>query len=397
MYVTTLLVLIYLAFISLGLPDSVLGSVWPVIRADLSVPVSLVGYVAMTISAGTVVSSLLSNRMVARFGTAKVTVTSVALTAFALLGYSFVGHPAMLFFLAIPLGLGAGSVDAALNNFVALHYKSMHMNWLHCFWGVGASAGPLLMSLFLINPGGWRRGYLVIAGLQFALVLVLLVTIKLWNREGSSSASKQKGEVLLTNKEALGVKSVKLALVSFVFFSVTEATTGLWSSSYLVGVEGMTAATAARWTASFYAGITLGRLLSGFMSIRMKNTMLIRLGQWICVLGTLLLILPLPSQVSALGFIIIGLGTAPIFPAMLHETPARFGPAASGAIMGLQMAFAYTGGTFGSPLFGVLSSLTSLELLPYFVLAAVLIMLVASELLNKRMGTDSTRRAGLLG
>lgn len=383
---TTLLVIIYIAFISLGLPDSVLGSVWPVIRLDLSAPLGLVGYVAMTISAGTVISSLLSNRLVSRFGTAKVTVTSVAMTAIALLGYSFVGHAAFLFLLAIPLGLGAGSIDAALNNFVALHYKSMHMNWLHCFWGVGATAGPLIMSAFLLQAGGWRTGYLVIAALQFALVVVLLASMKLWDgKELRSSKGTQRDSKVTTNREAFGLPNVKLALISFVFFSVTETTTGLWSSSYLVGVKGMAATTAARWTASFYAGITLGRLLSGFLSIKMKNSVLIRLGQLVCVFGAVLLILPLPVTVSALGLIVIGLGTAPIFPAMLHETPNRFGSRASGAIMGLQMALAYSGGTFGSPLFGALASATSLKLLPFFLLAAISIMFIASELLNKRI------------
>jgi fucose permease len=356
---------------------------------DLSAPVSLVGYAAMTVSAGTVISSLLSNRLVARFGTAKVTVVSVAMTALALLGYSLVGHAAFLFLWAIPLGLGAGSVDAALNNFVALHYKSMHMNWLHCFWGVGATAGPLIMSLFLLQAGGWRTGYLVISGLQFALVVVLLTTMRLWEgKDPSPSRTTQQGQRVLTNKEALDLPSVKLALVSFVFFSVTEATTGLWSSTYLVGVEGMAATAAARWTASFYAGITLGRLFSGFLSIKMENSVLIRSGQLVCVLGALLLLWPLPPTVSALGFTVIGLGTAPIFPAMLHETPSRFGSRASGAIMGLQMAFAYTGGTLGSPLFGALASTTSLNLLPFFLLAAIAIMLIASELLNKRMAVS---------
>ena len=383
---TTLLVIIYIAFISLGLPDSVLGSVWPVIRLDLSAALGLVGYVAMTISAGTVISSLLSNRLVSRFGTAKVTVTSVAMTAIALLGYSFVGHAAFLFLLAIPLGLGAGSIDAALNNFVALHYKSMHMNWLHCFWGVGATAGPLIMSAFLLQAGGWRTGYLVIAALQFALVVVLLASMKLWDgKELRSSKGTQRDSKVTTNREAFGLPNVKLALISFVFFGVTETTTGLWSSSYLVGVKGMAATTAARWTASFYAGITLGRLLSGFLSIKMKNSVLIRLGQLVCVFGAVLLILPLPVTVSALGLIVIGLGTAPIFPAMLHETPNRFGSRASGAIMGLQMALAYSGGTFGSPLFGALASATSLKLLPFFLLAAISIMFIASELLNKRI------------
>lgn len=381
---TALLVIIYIAFISLGLPDSILGSVWPAMRLDLSASVSTVGYVAMTITGGTVISSLFSSRLVARFGTGKVTLASVAMTAAALLGYSFVNQVWMLFLLAVPLGLGAGSVDAALNNFVALHYKSMHMNWLHCFWGVGATAGPMIMSLFLANGAGWRRGYLTIAVLQLVLVFALLVSLKLW--EGRDPVQQDEaGKGILSNGEALAIPNVKLALVSFACFSVTEMTTGLWSSSYLVGVEGFTAAAAARWTASFYGGITVGRLFSGFLSIRLSNPTLIRGGQLVCIAGALLLLLPLPTYLSALGILLIGLGTAPIFPAMLHDTPRRFGPEVSGPIMGLQMAVAYTGGTFGSPLFGALASVTSLKLLPYFLLAAVLTMLAASELLNRRL------------
>lgn len=381
---TALLVIIYIAFISLGLPDSILGSAWPVIRLELGAPVAVAGFVAMTVSAGTVLSSLASNRMVSRFGTAKVTVVSVAMTAIALVGFYFVGHVAFLFLLAIPLGLGAGSVDAALNNFVALHYESKHMNWLHCFWGVGATLGPMIMSLFLGSPSGWRSGYLTIGGLQFLLVICLLVTLNLWQAAEGKTQEVENGAII-TNREALAIPSVKLALVSFVFFSVTETTTGLWSSSYLVEVKGLAASTAARWTAAFYGGITLGRLLAGFLSIKMKNSALIRGGQLVCILGAVFLILPLPVSISALGIVLIGLGTAPIFPAMLHETPNRFGAKASGAIMGLQMAFAYTGGTFGSPLFGSIASVTSLKPLPYFLLGSVLIMFVASELLNKRL------------
>lgn len=381
-----LLIIIYVAFISLGLPDSILGSAWPVIRLDLAAPMGLAGYVAMTVSIGTVISSLLSHKITVRFGTAKVTIISVALTALALFGYSFLGHAGFLFLLALPLGLGAGSVDAALNNFVALHYKSMHMNWLHCFWGVGATVGPIIMSLFLAAPGGWRKGYFIIASLQSLLVLILLATLSVWRKqENDPHKSQETRRDMLSNQEALRLPNVKLALVSFVFFCATELTTGLWSSSYLVGIKGVTAATAARWTAFFYAGITVGRFISGFLSMRVKNFVLIRTGQLTCVLGTMILMLPLPIQFSALGIILIGLGTAPIFPAMLHETPHRFGASVSGAIMGLQMAFAYMGNIVMPPLFGAIASVTSLKLFPYYVLVCVLIMLTASELLQKRL------------
>ena len=381
-----LLVIIYVAFISLGLPDSIMGSAWPVIRLDLAAPIGLVGYISMTVSTGTIISSLFSNRLTARFGTGKVTLFSVLMTAVALFGYSFAKSVPFLFLLAIPLGLGAGSVDAALNNFVALHYKSQHMNWLHCFWGIGATVGPMIMSVFLVAPYGWRKGYLVIAGVQASLVLILILTMSAWGKkERLSQQSPESTTAILTNREALKVSNVKLALVSFVFFCATELTTGLWSSSYLVTVKGLSATVAAQWTAYFYAGITAGRLVAGFLSVKVVNQILIRAGQIVCVLGTVFLLLPLHVYFSALGLILIGLGTAPIFPAMLHETPNRFGAEASGAIMGLQMAFAYVGSTLGPPLFGAIASVTSLRLLPYYVLACVRIMFSASELLQKRL------------
>ncbi|MFY9421346.1 MFS transporter [Candidatus Darwinibacter acetoxidans] len=240
------------------------------------------------------------------------------------------------------------------------------------------------MSFFLAG-GGWRRGYGAIAALQFALVAVLWLSRRLWQGRDVTSQGGDGGQNTLSNRDALRLPHAKLALVAFVGFSVTEITAGLWSSSYLVGVEGMAPAVAARWSAAFYGGITVGRLLSGFLFIKLKNESLIRGGQVICALGALLLMLPLPASLSALGFVLLGLGTAPIFPAMLHETPRRFGEAASGAVMGLQMAVAYTGGTLGPPLFGALASLTSLKLLPYYLLAAICTMLVASELLARRL------------
>lgn len=380
-----LLALIYLAFISLGLPDSLLGSAWPSMYPELCVPVSYGGVVSMIIACGTVISSLNTNRVVTRFGTGLVTTISVLMTAIALFGFSFSRSFWMLCLWAIPYGLGAGAVDAALNNFVALNYASRHMNWLHCFWGVGATAGPMIMSFFLASGRGWRPGYGVIAALQFMLVAALWASRGLWRGKDVAPESPGSSGGALSNREALRLPNVKLALVSFVCFSITEWTTGLWSSTYLVGVEGMAPAVAARWTAAFYGGITLGRLLSGFLTMRFTNEALIRGGQLVCAAGAILIMLPLPAGISALGFVLIGFGTAPIFPAMLHETPRRFGKGVSGAIMGLQMAVAYTGGTLGSPLFGALASATSLRLLPYYLLAVVLVMLAASELLARRL------------
>lgn len=389
---TLLLVLIYIAFISLGLPDSLLGSAWPIIQTDLNSVFSIAGYISMTVCAGTVVSSFFSNKLVARFGTGKISLVSVAMTAVGLIGYSLAPNIAVLFIMAIPLGLGAGSVDAALNNFVALHYKSKHMSWLHCFWGVGATAGPAIMSLFLMSDGGWRTGYTVIAIIQAVLVVLLLCTLPIWKKNDTVAVESDKPpQKVITNREALKIPYVKLALVSFVFFCATELTTGLWSSSYLVATKGLSPSVAARWVAYFYAGITIGRLVAGFLSIKVKSATLIRIGQIICVVGAVTLMLP--STVSMFGIILLGLGTAPIYPSMLHETPNRFGAASSGAIMGLQMAFAYIGSTFVPPLFGTIASATSIALFPYFLLVCILIMLVSSELLQKKLNSRSNMPA----
>lgn len=389
---TLLLVLIYIAFISLGLPDSLLGSAWPIIQTDLNSVFSIAGYISMTVCAGTVVSSFFSNKLVARFGTGKISLVSVAMTAVGLIGYSLAPNIAVLFIMAIPLGLGAGSVDAALNNFVALHYKSKHMSWLHCFWGVGATAGPAIMSLFLMSDGGWRTGYTVIAIIQAVLVVLLLCTLPIWKKNDTVAVESDKPpQKVITNREALKIPYVKLALVSFVFFCATELTTGLWSSSYLVATKGLSPSVAARWAAYFYAGITIGRLVAGFLSIKVKSATLIRIGQIICVVGAVTLMLP--STVSMFGIILLGLGTAPIYPSMLHETPNRFGAASSGAIMGLQMAFAYIGSTFVPPLFGTIASATSIALFPYFLLVCILIMLVSSELLQKKLNSRSNMPA----
>ena len=383
---TALLVIIYISFISLGLPDSLLGSAWPIIQTDLSSAFSMAGYISMTVCAGTVVSSLFSNRLVAKFGAGKVTLVSVAMIALALFGYSFAPNIFLLFVMAIPLGLGAGSVDAALNNFVALHYQSKHMSWLHCFWGIGATVGPAIMSMFLLSQGGWRKGYITIAIIQTGLVLLLLVTLPLWkkNNKKATAIDKQK-ETVISNREALKIPYVKLALVSFVFFCATELTTGLWSSSYLVTVKNLSASDAARWAAYFYGGITVGRLVSGFLSMKINSKQLIRIGQLVCVAGAIILILPLPVYFSMLGIILLGLGTSPIYPSMLHETPNRFGAMASGAIMGLQMAFAYIGSTFFPPLFGAIASATTIKVFPYFLLICILIMLFSTELLQKKI------------
>ena len=381
---TTLLVLIYIAFISLGLPDSVLGSAWPVMQAELGAPLSLAGYISMVVSAGTVVSSLASNRLITRFGVGRVTAVSVLMTAGGLLGISLAPGAWMLFLCAIPLGLGAGSVDAALNNFVALHYAARHMSWLHCFWGVGATAGPMILSLQLSHGASWRSAYGLISGIQFALALALFLTLPVWRRAKAPAAESGEEQRYLTNREALRLPLVKTALVGFVFFCAVETTSGLWASTYLHQARGLSASEAAMGASMFYGAITLGRLITGFAASRISPARLIRIGQCVCLAGAAMVALPAPSAVGMLGIAVIGLGTSPIYPNMLHETPRRFGARNSQAIVGLEMAFAYIGSTLIPPLFGSLASATTLHLYPWFLAACTLVMLAASETVARR-------------
>lgn len=381
---TTLLVLIYIAFISLGLPDSVLGSAWPVMQAELGAPLSLAGYISMVVSAGTVVSSLASNRLITRFGVGRVTAVSVLMTAAGLLGISLAPGAWMLFLCAIPLGLGAGSVDAALNNFVALHYAARHMSWLHCFWGVGATAGPMILSLQLSHGASWRSAYGLISGIQFALAIALFLTLPVWRRAKAPAAESGEEQRYLTNREALRLPLVKTALVGFVFFCAVETTSGLWASTYLHQARGLSASEAAMGASMFYGAITAGRLVAGFAASRLSPARLIRIGQCVCLAGAAMVALPAPSIVGMLGIAVIGLGTSPIYPNMLHETPRRFGARNSQAIVGLEMAFAYIGSTLIPPLFGSLASATTLHLYPWFLAACTLVMLAASETVARR-------------
>lgn len=377
-----LLIIIYIAFISLGLPDSILGSAWPVMHQTLGVPTAFAGLITMIVSGGTIISSLFSEKLIRRFSTAKVTTVSVFLTAFALLGFYMVPHFIWLCFFAIPMGLGAGCVDSALNNFVALHYKANHMNWLHCFWGIGATAGPIIMSLFLTGSGRWSQGYLTISVIQFCMAAVLLLSLPLWKNFERESDTSKENITNTTLKSVFMMKGAKAALLSFFCYCAVESTTGLWGGSFLVSYVGLSANTAAKWVSSYYFGITAGRFLSGFAAMKAGNKTLIRLGQIIAALGGVLLLLPFPVYFKLAGFILLGLGCAPIFPAMLHETPRRFGKKVSQAIMGIQMAFAYIGSTFMPPVFGFMSEITGIAALPVFLLILIIIMILSSEVIN---------------
>ncbi|MCC3358135.1 MFS transporter [Bacillus sp. REN16] len=386
---TILLIIIYLAFISLGLPDSLLGAAWPVMQPDLGAPLETAGFLFMTVAGGTIISSLISGKALKRFGTGKVTFVSVLMTACALLGFHFAPSVGWLVVCAIPLGLGAGAVDAGLNDYVATHYKAHHMSWLHCFWGVGATLGPIIMAQFFVAGNSWRNGYFAISGIQFALVIILLFTLPLWNKvnKNSNIVLNENQENESVNEGAkdvtpLRIKGVKLALAAFLFYCAVEATVGLWGSSFLVNVKGVNAAMAAKWVSLYYAGITIGRLITGFVTFKMTNRTLIRTGQIIALTGAIILFLPLPTIFSLVGFIIVGLGLAPIFPCMLHETPTRFGKKHSQTIMGYQMAVAYTGTTFMPPLLGFIASYSTIGIFPISIVLFVAAMVLSSEKLN---------------
>lgn len=369
--VSLLLACIYLAFISLGLPDSLLGSVWPIVHQELQVPVSWSGYIFMTISAGTVISSLQSDRLTKRFGPGVITSISIALSAVSLLGFSFSHSFLSLCLWAVPYGLAAGSVDAALNNYVALHFKSRHMSWLHCMWGVGASTGPLIMSAALTHTHLWNNGYRITGLIQLTLGLVLFLSLPLWR--SNAKAQEDQGEnpgptQPIPLREVIRIKGAKEIMLSFLCYCAMEQTVGLWASSYLVFARGVPEVTAARFASFFYIGITTGRAINGFLTFRLSDRALIHLGQGIVLGGILLLALPLSKELALTGFIAIGLGCAPIYPCIIHSTPAHFGKERSQAMVGVQMASAYIGTTIMPPAFGFLSRTIGISFLPFFLL-----------------------------
>ena len=374
---TVLLIIIYIAFISLGLPDSMLGAAWPTIRADLSLPVAGAGLISMITSGGTIVSSMLSGKFLQKLGTGKVTLFSVSLTALALLGFSFRGNYVWLCIMAVPLGLGAGAVDAALNNFVALHFSARHMSWLHSFWGVGATLGPVIMAVAISQSGVWQRGYRTVAMIQIGLVIILLLALPLWKayREGGpeSGGGDQNGAPLFR------LPGIIPALLGFFSYCALETTAGLWGASYLVQTKGMAANVAAGWVSTYYLGITIGRFLNGFLTAKFRNVSLIRAGQGAIGAGALALLLFPQPVVYLLGLILIGVGCAPIYPSMLHETPVRFGKENSSRLMGIQMAFAYMGTTLVPPALGLVMGSFGVQLYPLFLLGLLVVMGLSSE------------------
>ena len=381
-----LLALIYISFISLGLPDSLLGSAWPVLHAEIQVPVSYAGIISMIISAGTIISSLLSDRMLHKFGTGKITAFSTFLTAIALLGFSISNQYWMLVLWAIPYGLGAGGVDSVLNNYVAIHYKAQHMSWLHCMWGVGASISPYIMSYALVKLSNWSYGYLLVSIIQIALSLFLFMSLPLWNKgvKNNVGTENSNGTKPMTFKEIFSTSGALAAFIAFFAYCALELTASLWASSYLVETRGVLPETAATLACLVYLGITIGRAINGFLAMKLKDRLLVRLGIGIVALGLILIILPLNTEFAIIGLFIMGLGCAPIYPCIMHMTPEIFGADKSQAMIGMQMAFAYTGFLLMPSLFGWLAEYLTFSILPIYLLVLLVVILIMHEKIVKQ-------------
>ena len=373
-----LLAIIYLAFISLGLPDSLLGSCWPVMHTELNVPVSYMGIITILASGCTIISSLVSNKLTRKFKTPMVTLVSVIIISIGLYGFSISTNFWMLILFSVPYGLGGGSIDAALNNYVALHYNSKHMSWLHCFWGVGTIISPFVMS-YTLTDSGWQAGYRIIALVQLGIAIILLVTLPLWkvNQTTAEASAEEKSLGII---DALKIKGVPFLLLGFFAYCAAEATAMGWASTYFVHVKNITEEKAAAFASLFFIGLTSGRFLGGFIMDKLSDRKMILLGTCIAACGVIGLVLPFSNYTIALiAFILIGLGFAPVYPCIIHSTPSNFGAENSGAIIGIQMASAYIGSTFMPPLYGVLGKAIGFGIMPLYLILFIILMLVMVE------------------
>lgn len=375
---TILILIIYLAFISLGLPDSLLGSAWPVMHSDIGVSLSYMGIISMIVSGGTIISSLLSDKATRKFGTNTVTTFSVFLTAIALLGFSYSYNLFMIIIFAIPYGLGAGAIDAALNNYVSIHYSSKHMSWLHCFWGVGTIISPFVMSYALTNLT-WNYGYRIIAFTQLSIGIILLLTFPIWkaNNSKESSINDRESQKSLGIVDSLKINGVPNLLVGFFAYCAAEGTAMAWSCTYLVEAKNISEPIAAAFASMFFIGMTIGRFVGGFFMNKLGDKKMIWIGTSIIFVGIILMLISNSIQPLALvGLIVIGLGCAPIYPCIIHSTPSNFGTENAGAIIGIQMASAYTGATFIPPLFGIIGKYIGFEIFPIFILIFIVLMII---------------------
>ena len=386
---TLLLCIIYLGFVALGLPDSLFGAAWPVLQPQMDVPLAWAGFVTVTISGGTILASLLSDRLTFRFGAAKVTACSVVATAVALLGFSKATQFWMLVAWAVPLGLGAGAVDAALNNFVALHFSSRHMSWMHCFWGLGASVSPYIMGFFLSRELRWDRGYLTVGLIQLALSAVLFASLPLWKKASALETQEEARTAPKTLRQIAALPGICYVLFGFFAYCALEAVAFTWTSTYLVNVRALAPESAARFASLFYLGMTVSRFLAGFIADRLGDRKMIRLGFFVCFTGLLLVMLPVSAPLPCLvGLTVAGFGCGPVYPSIIHATPTVFGKENSQAVVGVQMASAYCGSTFMPPVFGWVAGAFGLRLFPFALVLFAVVGFTLTELLNRKVKTS---------
>ena len=376
-----LLPVIYITFVSLGLPDSAVGAAWPTMYVELGAGVSWQGIITLIIGMGTITSSLLAVRLVERLGVFRTIIGSVALTALALVGFSTVGSFWQICLWAIPYGLGAGAIDAALNTYVSIHYAARHMSWLHCMWGVGASAGPLVMAACLAR-GTWHLGFLAIGIIQFVIVGLIAPSRKLWAKAAAHASEDGESLPPSSRRQLLRLPGVREVFVCFFCYCALESSCGMWAASYCTLARGISASEAAGWASLFYLGITAGRAASGFLTLRFDDKAMIRLGQALVTAGIVLVLLPVGNATLLVGLVMIGCGCAPIYPSIIHATPARFGEQNALSITGMQMAFAYVGSVM-APLFGLVAEFVSIGLYPFYLAVILVLMVVMAERANR--------------
>ena len=362
---TILLIFIYIFYIGLGVPDSLLGSAWPAIYGEFHVPVSYASFISVIISTGTVISSLLSTKIIAKLGTAKVTAISTSLTAIALLGFSCSHDFLWMCICAVPLGIGAGSIDTALNNYVALHYNAMQMSFLHCFYGIGVTLSPYLMSLALSDSMNWQGGYRTVFYIQLVIALLSFISIPLWKK---IKANQQEEEIIhvLPLVQMIKRKKIWASCGVFAGISALESTCLIWGSTYLSETIGLSADMAAALITFYFAGMTLGRFLSGLLALRFSDWKIIITGQSIIFIAVLILLITNDTASAVLGFFLIGLGNGPVFPNMTHLTPILYKKETSQSIIGMEMAFSNLSIMLTPVLFGFISNVMGNEIFPVF-------------------------------
>lgn len=382
---TSLLIVIFICFIGVGLPDSVLGSAWPVIYKELNLPISLAGYISATVSACTIVSSLISAKVIKRFGAGGVTAISTVMTALALFGFACTKNPVCFFVMAIPLGLGAGSIDTALNNFVALHYSASKMNFLHCFYGLGIAVSPYLMSAALSADNNWRKGYVLVAIIQSVISVVAVAALPLWKKAEKKDAESNSNESKILSLSQMFRMPMAL-MSSFAFFAscALELTAGSWSSSFFVNTKGVSADLAAKITMLFYVGLASGRFLSGILTGKFSRWRVVYASSIVMLFSIVLLMMPLHFSVSSVALFFIGMGIGPIFPNLTHLTPKIFGRDISGSIIGLQQTASYVGIMLMPWIFGMIAENLSTALFPFYLFVLYIIFIFVLLLLGKK-------------